>query len=69
MKKTLKIICMILALVLSGFILCYFGFLAPYNLKDSTSINIQSFSKSHSDVLSEYFEFSIFLNGVTITNL
>lgn len=56
MKKTLKIICIILAVILSGFILCYVGFLAPYNLKDSISINIQSFSKSHAGVLSEYFD-------------
>lgn len=56
MKKPLKIIYIVLAVILSGFTLCYVGFLAPYNLRDLNNINIQSFSKSHAGVLGEYFE-------------
>ena len=56
MKKCLKVICIVLAVILSGFILCYVGFLAPYNLNDLTRIDIQSFSKSHAGELSEYFD-------------
>jgi hypothetical protein len=55
MKKHLKIINVVLALILSGFILYYVGFSAPYNLNDLKRINIQSFSKSYAGELSEYF--------------
>ena len=56
MKKCFKIICIVLAVILSGFILCYVGFLAPYNFNDLAKIDIQSFSKSHAGELSEYFD-------------
>ncbi|WP_238859656.1 hypothetical protein [Clostridium sp. YIM B02569] len=56
MKERLKIIYITFAVIFSIFILCYVGFLAPYNLKELININIQSFSKDHAGVLSEYFE-------------
>ena len=43
MNKRIKKVSILLSVILSGFILCYVSFYAPYNLRGIERLNIQSF--------------------------